>query len=67
MNAEDRKAFAQQIESNPLIEELLGEIERAAVERLVYAKTEQERIEGQAGVLATREFGAKLKLALRGH
>ena len=64
MTPRERRSLAEQLHANPLTEIILGEIEKRATERLIYAKTEPERIEAQAAVHAARNFAATLRIAL---
>lgn len=65
MTPEERKSLAEQITSNPLYDIILGEIESSAIEALVYAKTEDERIAAQWRVRSARAFRADCEAALR--
>lgn len=56
MTSEERKALAEQLDANPLLHEILEQIERDAVEALIYAKTEDERIGAQWRVRSARTF-----------
>lgn len=56
MKADERKRLAEQLVANPLFDEMLGEIEQAAIESLILAKTEQERVEAQWRVRSARAF-----------
>lgn len=56
MTPKQRKALAEQITSNPLYEELLSQIEQDAIEALITAKTENDRIEMQWRVRSARAF-----------
>ena len=53
---EDRKSFAEQITANPLYDELLAKIEQDAIEALIFAKTEDDRISAQWRVRSARAF-----------
>ena len=64
MTPRERKSLAEQLEANPLLGAILDEIERSAVERLVYAETDTKRIEGQAAVRAARNFRHEIRAAL---
>lgn len=65
LTAEDRKALAQQILTNPLTDEIFDGIERDAIEALVRAKTEQDRVEAQWRVRAARSFRQDCEQMLR--
>lgn len=64
MNSEDRKHLAQQIATNPLTEIILSDIERSATEALIYADTEQGRVEAQWRVRAARAFRDEITRAV---
>ncbi len=55
MNQDDKK-LAEQLLANSLFNRMLEKIEQEAVETLVYADTEQSRIEAQWKVTAARAF-----------
>lgn len=61
MTPAERKSFAEQLVANPLTEELLDRIETDAIEALVHARAEQERVEAQWRVRAAREFRRSVK------
>lgn len=56
MNAQERKSLAEQLDANPLWHEILEDIERRAIEALIHAKTENDRIEAQWRVRSARTF-----------
>lgn len=56
MTPEDRKTLAEQLLANPLWAVLMAECEANAIERLIAANTDIERMERQAGVRAARTF-----------
>ncbi|TNE54811.1 MAG: hypothetical protein EP341_05615 [Sphingomonadales bacterium] len=64
MTPQERKALAEQIASNPLFTELMDAIESAAIESLVYASTENDRVEAQWRVRSARSFRSELDSAL---
>lgn len=64
MTPQQRKALAEQLAANPLMGAVLREIEASAIERLIYAKTDTDRIEAQAGVRAARAFRDALTIAV---
>lgn len=64
MTDEQRKALAEQILSNPLFMAELEEMEQAAIESLVYATTEQARVEAQWRARSARSFRSDLTEAL---
>jgi hypothetical protein len=67
MTPEDRKALAEQIQSNPLTAVILDAIEKDAVERGIYAPaTDHEaRAAAMAEVRAIRAFRHHLDAMLR--
>lgn len=52
----ERKSLAEQLEANPLYGLLMNEIEADAIERMVSARTDTDRMEAQAYVRAVRTF-----------
>lgn len=56
MTDQERKNLAEQLDANPLWHEILNSIEHEATEALVYADTEQDRIEAQHRVRSARTF-----------
>lgn len=64
MTPQERKSLAEQINANPITHIILAEIEQNAVERLIYATTEIERVEAQAGVRAARSFRDAVEIAI---
>lgn len=54
MTPDERRSLAEQITTNPLYAEVLDTMERSAVERLIYAKT--DTAEAQLRVQAIRAF-----------
>lgn len=56
MTPKERKSLAEQLDANPLFHEILNQIETSAVEALVYANTEQDRVEAQWRVRSARSF-----------
>lgn len=67
MTPEDRKALAQQLVTNPLLELILDEIEHEAVERCVSAPPadDQTRRVSAMEVQALRSFKWKLEQSLQ--
>lgn len=65
MTPEDRKHLAEQLKANPLWDELIDGIEADAIESLIYAKTEDDRISAQWRVRAARSFREDCEAALR--
>lgn len=65
MTPEDRKHLAEQLKANPLFDELIDGIEADAIESLIYAKTEDDRISAQWRVKAARSFREDCEAALR--
>lgn len=54
MTDDERKSLAEQLQANPLFEEMLSSIEADAIEALVHSKDEETRIEMQYRVRSTR-------------
>lgn len=65
LTPEERKGLAEQLKANPLYEELLAQIESDAIESLIYAKTEDDRISAQWRVRAARSFREDCEACLR--
>lgn len=67
MTDEDRKALAEQILTNPLVEIIISEIERAAMEKGVFAHSNdhETRASAMAEVRAARAFRNALEAALQ--
>lgn len=65
MTTEERKALAEQLKANPLFDILIGEIEATAIEALIYATTENDRIAAQWRVRAARSLREDCEVALR--
>lgn len=65
MTTEERMALAEQLKANPLFDILIGEIEAAAIEALIYATTENDRIAAQWRVRAARALREDCEAALR--
>ena len=64
MTPAERKSLSEQLNSNPLLGEILSDIEASAVEALVYAETEQARVEGQWRIRAARAVRDDIEIAL---
>lgn len=64
MTPRERASLAEQISGNPLFTEIIDRLEQSAIERLVSAATEQDRIEAQWRVNAARSFRRDLANAL---
>lgn len=62
MTPDERRSLAEQISANPLFNEILADMERRAVEALIYA-TDDTR-SAQLRVQAVRNFRADLGAAL---
>lgn len=65
MTPEERKSLAEQLLSNSLYEEIMTSIEDNAKETLIYADTEQARVEAQWRVRAARAFRADCEALAR--
>lgn len=64
MTPDERRSLAEQILSNPLFEAVFDELEKAATERLIAEKNEQDFVRAQERVLQTRAFRKELSKAL---
>lgn len=62
MTPDERRSLAQQIVSNPLFVAVLDDMEKAAIERLIFAK--DDTAIAQLRVVAIRTFRADLERAL---
>lgn len=58
MTPKQKKTLAEQLEGNPLFNEMLESIEESALNALIYADTEQDRVEAQWRVRSVRTFRA---------
>ncbi len=65
MTQDERKKLAEQLKANPLFDEILTKIEADAIEALIFAKTEDERVSAQWRVKAARTFRGDCEAALR--
>ena len=64
MTPQERKNLAEQLEANPLFDELLSGLEQRAIERMIVADTEQKRLEAQIRVQVARDFRTDWKRQL---
>jgi len=64
MTPEDRKTLAEQLDANPLWHEILQQIGTSAIETLVHASNEQDRVEAQWRVRSARAFRSDCQEAL---
>lgn len=66
MTDDDRKALAEQILNNPLMAEVMGKLEKEAIDRCVYAPMvdHEARQAAAAEVRAIRSFRASVERAL---
>lgn len=64
MTPQERKSLAEQITANPLFTAILDDMERGAIEALIYATDETQRHERQLRVQAIRQFRSDLAEAL---
>lgn len=64
MTPDERRSLAEQISANPLFNEILADMERSAIERLIYADDEETRLTAQLRTQAIRHFRADLGAAL---
>jgi len=60
MTPQERKSLAEQITANPLFRAILDEMESGAIEALINAQNEEQRLHRQLKVQAVREFRADL-------
>jgi hypothetical protein len=60
MTPQERKSLAEQITANPLFRLILDEMETGAIEALVNAQDDGQRLRRQLKVQAIREFRADL-------
>lgn len=60
MTPRERKALAEQITANPLFTAILDDMERGAIEALIYAPDDEQRHARQLRVQAIRQFRADL-------
>jgi hypothetical protein len=65
MNDRDRASLAEQLLANPLFDELMGGLEKDAIEAMVYASTDEIRARAAMRVQATRSFRADCEAWLR--
>lgn len=65
MTPETRAKLAEQLMANPLFAELMSGLERNAIERLIAAKTDPDRLECQLRVQAVRTFRHDCEASLR--
>lgn len=65
MNRRERASLAEQILANPVYAEIIDTMEANAVERLVFAPNEQERLEGALRVQSIRAFRSDCEALLR--
>lgn len=60
MTPQERKSLAEQIIANPLFHDILAAQEASALDGLVWAETEQDRVEAQWRVRSVRAFRSEL-------
>lgn len=65
MTPEERKSLAEQLKANPLFDDLIDGIEASAIEALIYANNENDRLSAQWRVRAARAFREDCEAALR--
>ena len=65
MTPQNRAGLAESLKANPLFAVILDEMEKSAVERMVFAQTDLARHECQLRVLAVLDFRASCDQALR--
>lgn len=64
MTPAQRKSLAEQITGNPLFTAILDEMESGAIEALINAQDNEQRLHRQLKVQAVREFRADLAQCL---
>lgn len=64
MTPQERKSLAEQITANPLFTAILDDMERGAIEALIYATDDEQRHARQLRVQAIRQFRSDLAEAL---
>lgn len=62
MTPDERKALAEQITTNPLFQQVMDDLEKSAIERLIFEK--DNALAAQLRVQAIRSFRADLEQAL---
>jgi hypothetical protein len=67
MNSEDRAAAAKRLQDDPLATEYLDTIEKAAIEDMIAAKTDEERRQHRDTVRAVRAFRSLLDMEIQRH
>lgn len=61
----EKASLAEQLMGNPLLQQILSDMEKSAVERLIFADNEQDRVASQMRVLAVRTFRSDCESLLR--
>lgn len=64
MTPAERKSLAEQITGNPLFTAILDEMETGAIESLINAQDNEQRLHRQLKVQAVREFRSDLAQCL---
>lgn len=65
MTQKERAALAEMLITNPLWAVLMAEQEASAIERMIYASTDLDRLECQLRVQAVRSFRSDCEASLR--
>ena len=65
MTPQEKRALAEQIQANPLFDDLLTQIEENYTERMIAADTDTARLEAQSLVRAARSFREDFEALLR--
>lgn len=65
MTSNERASLAEQLQTNPLFDELFDGIERAAIEAMIYADDEETRAEGAMRIRAIRSLRDDCGVSLR--
>ncbi len=65
MTPAERKSLAEQITANPLFKAILDEMETGAIEALINAQDNEQRLHRQLKVQAVREFRSDLAECLQ--
>lgn len=65
MTKDELRRFTEQMLANPAHDIHMDRLEKSAVERMIAAKTDQERMEAQAYVRAARSFRSDCEASAR--
>lgn len=64
MTPKERASLAEQLEANPLFEEIMSNLESNAVERMIYAEDDETRLIDALRVQAVRSFRSDCQSAI---